>query len=97
MTSTRWSTRSRRTSESSLSHAGNMSHSGQHHHLSLLLLYCSWMVGRFIRDRNDLIWHKQANLSHHRHGKSSGRMTRLKRLKPLSPAYTHKFLKLGFK
>ena len=56
----------------------------------------SWMVGRFILDRNGVVWHKQANSSHKRHAKSSNQLTRLKRWKPLDQTVAAKFKKLGF-
>ncbi|GAX81859.1 hypothetical protein CEUSTIGMA_g13879.t1 [Chlamydomonas eustigma] len=56
-----------------------------------------WMVGRFIMDRDGVIWHKQANRVRHRHSKTSGTLTRLKRLKPLSTGFAKKLKKIGFK
>lgn len=44
-----------------------------------------------------IIWHKQSNRGHRRHVKSAGRLTRLKRLKPLAAPYARKMNKLGFK
>nr|8A22_AC Chain AC, bL35m [Polytomella magna]8APN_AC Chain AC, bL35m [Polytomella magna]8APO_AC Chain AC, bL35m [Polytomella magna] len=56
-----------------------------------------WLVGRFIVDRNNVVWHRQANRNRNRHKKTAGALTRLKRWKPLHKAYAKKLLKLGFK
>ncbi|KAG2442137.1 hypothetical protein HYH02_009625 [Chlamydomonas schloesseri] len=56
----------------------------------------SFLLGRFVTDRNGIIWHRQANYRHARHAKSASQLTRLKRWKPLAPAFAAKLRKLGF-
>lgn len=56
----------------------------------------NFLVGRFVIDREGIIWHRPANSSHGRHHKTSSQMSRLKRLTPLAPAFASKLRKLGF-
>ncbi|GIL82967.1 hypothetical protein Vretimale_8490 [Volvox reticuliferus] len=56
-----------------------------------------YLQGRFVVDRNDVIWHRQANYRHKRYCKSASQLTRLKRWKPLASSYTSKLLRLGFR
>ncbi len=55
---------------------------------------CRWMVGRFVMDRNGVVWHKQANRGSKRHVRSAGTLGRLARWKALHPAYAAKLRKL---
>jgi len=55
-----------------------------------------WMVGRYILDRNGVVWHKQANGHHKKHLKTASQLARLKQWKPLYSKYASKFKKLGF-
>ncbi|GIL66972.1 hypothetical protein Vafri_20471 [Volvox africanus] len=56
-----------------------------------------YLQGRFVVDRNGVIWHRQANYRHKRYCKSASQLTRLKRWKPLAGAYASKLLRLGFR
>ncbi|GLC34428.1 hypothetical protein PLESTB_000729800 [Pleodorina starrii] len=55
-----------------------------------------YLLGRFVVDRNGVVWHRQANFRHQRFCKSASNLTRLKRWKPLASAYASKLLRLGF-
>ncbi|GFR44132.1 hypothetical protein Agub_g5296 [Astrephomene gubernaculifera] len=56
-----------------------------------------FLQGRFVVDRNDVIWHRQANYRHARYAKTASQLTRLKRWKPLAAAYAAKLHKVGFR
>ncbi|KAF5825822.1 hypothetical protein DUNSADRAFT_6688 [Dunaliella salina] len=53
-----------------------------------------WMIGRFVMDRNGVVWHKQANRASKRYAKSKGTLQRLKRWKALHHTEAAKFRKL---
>ncbi|EFJ48576.1 hypothetical protein VOLCADRAFT_120847 [Volvox carteri f. nagariensis] len=55
-----------------------------------------YLLGRFVVDRNGVVWHRQANFRHQRYCKSASQLTRLKRWKPLASAYANKLRRLGF-
>jgi len=52
-------------------------------HISITPSHHSWMLGRFVMDRNGVVWHKQANRASKRYGKAHGTLTKLKRWKAL--------------
>lgn len=56
-----------------------------------------YLLGRFVVDRNDIVWHRQANRRHKRYSKNTSQLTRLKRWKPLASAYASKLRRLGFR
>mmetsp|Transcript_24783 Transcript_24783/g.67547 ORF Transcript_24783/g.67547 Transcript_24783/m.67547 type:complete len:246 (-) Transcript_24783:761-1498(-) len=53
-----------------------------------------WMIGRFVMDRNGVVWHKQANRASKRYAKSKGTLQRLKRWKALHHTEASKFRRL---
>lgn len=54
------------------------------------------MQGRFVLDRDGVIWRRKASYRHKRYSKTASHLTRLKRWRPLYHTIASKFKKLGF-